>query len=96
MQAAARALVGTGDNAQLVFDAKGLPGDLLRFTGEARSGDVVVPMEVGAALHPDAAPFVATITGWARFTDVHIPLPGLSRVNTVEVDVSSRVTFVEA
>lgn len=96
MQAAARALVGSGDNATLVFDAVGADDDPLRFLGTARAGDVEVPMEVSASLGETQSPLPITLTGWARFTDVKIPLPGMSRVNTIEVEVSAIIAFVAA
>ena len=91
MQAAARSLVGSGENSRLTFDAMGAADDLLRFTGTARAGDVEVPMEVTAALSETDHAITVTLTGWARFTDVHIPLPGMGRVNTIEVDVSAEI-----
>ena len=94
MQAAARALVGSGENSRLTFDAMGSDDDRLRFTGTARAGDVQVPMEVTASLAEADDVITVTLTGWARFTDVHIPLPGMGRVNTVEVDVSADIPFV--
>jgi len=96
MQAAARALVGTDENSRLSFHAHSDPDNPLRFSGQARAGDVVVPMEVTASVEGSTAPLALTLVGWARFTDVHIPLPGMSRVNTVEVDVSAAVTLREA
>jgi hypothetical protein len=94
MQGAVRSLVGSGDNSNLRFDAKGAADDLMRFTGTAQAGDVIVPMEVNAALAALTETLPVTLTGWARFTDVHIPLPGMSRVNTLEVDVNSSLEFV--
>jgi hypothetical protein len=46
----------------------------------------VAPVEVGRSLHLD-------VTGWARFNDVHIPLPGLGGIRTIEADVSGRIPF---
>ena len=93
MQAAARALVGSGENSTLTFDAYGADDDAMRFVGTARAGDVEVPMEVTTAVDEQGDAVTITITGWARFTDVKIPLPGMSRVNTIEVDVSATIPF---
>ena len=95
MQAAARALVGSSDSSLLRFDAYGADDDLLRFQGTARAGDVEVPMEIVAAVGPLGASLPVALSGWARFTDVSIPLPGMGRVNTIEADVSAQVVFVE-
>jgi len=94
MQAAARALVGSGESATLTFDAYGQDDDAMHFAGTARAGDVEVPMEVTAAVDEQGDAVTITLTGWARFTDVKIPLPGMSRVNTIEVDVSAAIPFV--
>ena len=96
MQAAARALVGTEENSRLTFDARSDPVDHLRFSGRAQAGDVIVPMDVAASVEGGTAPLALTLVGWARFTDVHIPLPGMSRVNTIELDVSATLTLLDA
>ncbi|CAB4951090.1 MAG: hypothetical protein F2842_07190 [Actinobacteria bacterium] len=96
MQAAARALVGSSDSSLLRFDAEGADDDLLRFLGTARAGDVEVPMEITAAVGPLGASLPVVLSGWATFTDVSIPLPGMGRVSTIEADISGRVAFLPA
>ncbi len=95
IQSAMRSLVGTGQDSHLVFQAAGAADDLLRFEGQAQAGDVVVPMEVTAVITGSAPKLKVELTGWARFTDVHLPLPGMSRVDSIEVDVNTEIPFVE-
>jgi len=95
IQSAMRSLVGTGEDSHLVFQAAGASDDLLRFEGQAQAGDVVVPMEVTAVITGSAPKLTVELTGWARFTDVHLPLPGFSRVDSIEVDVNTEIPFVK-
>lgn len=94
MQTAARALVHSGNGDVLVFHAAARPDDPWEFDGTARAGDVEVPMRVRVAPVEADRSLHLDVTGWARFDDVHIPLPGLGGIRTIEADVSGRIPFV--
>jgi hypothetical protein len=87
LEKAARALVSRGNGEALVFDATG-PGGAgsWSFSGDARAGDVVVPMSVDARLRDGGT---LDVTGEATFHDVHIPLPGLSHLKEISFAVSA-------
>ncbi|MEZ5115947.1 MAG: hypothetical protein R2737_06740 [Candidatus Nanopelagicales bacterium] len=92
LQAAARVLVSRGNGERLVFDARAAAGTThggpWDFAGDARAGDVVVPMTV-TAQHAGGGRL--TLGGSATFQDVHIPLPGLSHLNEISFEVASEV-----
>lgn len=93
MQTAARALVHSGNGDVLVFHAAASLHDAWEFAGTARAGDVEVPMRVKIEPQNDGGALQLDVKGWARFDDVHIPLPGLSHIRTIEADVSGTIPF---
>lgn len=83
-------LIASGSDGILVFDGEGQQGDTeTAFTGKARAGDVVVDMTITAvASDADGSESQEmTVTGTATFTDVHIPIPGFSKLNTIDIEV---------
>ena len=97
MQAAARALVASGDGQTLVFDAAGPgAGEPLAFSGDAQAGDVVVPMTMQASISDGDGVLHLDLTGSAEFHDVHIPLPGLGGVRTISCDLAASLAVTEA
>ena len=86
--------MGTESNSRLVFEAEG--AEDLEFTGVARAGDVSVPMSLTADVELDGEEAVARLAGTAHFEDVRIPLPGLSRIRAVDVQVSGELLLMRA
>lgn len=58
------------------------------FIGHATAGNVEVPLELIQTRTPDGALEVA---GTSRFSDVHVPLPGLGHIKHLEVDIEGHL-----
>ncbi len=95
MQVAARSLVASGNGETLVFDAAGdhqgaRTDGTLTFAGDAKAGDVEVPMTIDVSVGADdEGLLLLALIGTAEFNDVHIPLPGLSGVRTIGADLQA-------
>ncbi len=92
----ARGLVRRGSDGILTYLGAGQPvEEEIDFAGEAKSGNVLVPMSLRGTAEPDSADRAwLDISGIATFNDVHIPLPGLSGIRRIEVKVSGRLQLV--
>lgn len=85
----ARSLVKSGSDGILTFVGEGDEDNAEAFSGTAKAGDVEVPMTVllGAALDTTDEYREVKLSGQATFNDVHIPLPGLSNIKSIDVQL---------
>lgn len=89
-------LIASGSDGILVFDGKGEQGDIeTSFTGKAQAGDVVVDMAITGTPSGESGSDsqILDVTGTATFTDVHIPIPGFSKLNTIDINVEGQLTL---
>lgn len=93
----ARALVRRGSDGILTYRGAGLPVEAaIEFSGEAKSGNVLVPMSMSGRAEPDASDRAwFDFSGVATFDNVHIPLPGLSGVRRIDLNFSGRLQLVQ-
>lgn len=97
MQGAARALVKKFNGDLLVFAAEGpSQSPPWEVSGNARAGQVDVPMAVQATPQPGEAPRQLLLGGTVTIEDVSIPIPGLSGINSVTFDISGTVVLLPA
>lgn len=89
MDSQVRNLVSGGSDGVLTFKGEGhVSDDEVSFEGRAWSGDVEVPMSLsGQPVDVSDEERDLNVSGTATFTDVHIPLPGLSHINKIDISV---------
>lgn len=89
MDSQVRNLVAGGSDGVLTFHGEGNVGDdAVDFEGSAWAGDVKVPMSlVGEPTDVGGDERDLSITGQAVFSDIKIPIPGLSHIDKIEVTV---------
>jgi hypothetical protein len=57
------------------------------FSGSATAGQISVPL----ALSTQQEQMSLSVRGTSSFTDIHLPLPGLSHIHHLEVDIDGRL-----
>ncbi|MFZ1363046.1 MAG: hypothetical protein WAS05_08990 [Candidatus Nanopelagicales bacterium] len=88
-------LIASGSDGILVFDGKGEQGSSeTSFTGKAQAGDVIVDMSIVGTQSADGQ--TLAVEGTATFTDVHIPIPGFSKLNTIDINVEGTLVLVQS
>jgi hypothetical protein len=58
------------------------------FSGSASAGNITIPLDLKAGGEDAAA---VDLQGRSRFSDVHVPLPGLGHIRHLEVDIDGRL-----
>lgn len=83
------ALVHKGSDGILTFAGSGrVSSDEVHFEGTATAGNVRVPLELTGDVAGDSPRSRdLRISGTATFTDIHIPLPGFSHLDHVDVRI---------
>lgn len=82
-----RALVNRGSDGVLSFEGKGtVTDDYVEFAGRAWAGNVEVPLTLSGTSNGELDhERNVTIGGTATFKDIHLPLPGFTHVNSVDI-----------
>lgn len=88
------ALVHSGSDGRLTFTGTG--ATLAEVTGHASAGNVKVPLELSAASAPGGDDLHLQVTGRTSFTDLHLPLPGMSHIHQIDVDIEGLLTLIRA
>lgn len=57
------------------------------FSGNATAGQITVPLDLAAEEEQASV----SVRGTSSFTDIHLPLPGLSHIHHLEVDIDGRL-----
>ncbi len=97
MQGAARALVKRFDGDLLIFDAEGPAATVpWAVSGNAKAGQVDVPMSVDATPQPGDAPRQLQLGGTVTMDDIEIPIPGLSGINSITFTIDGNVKLTPA
>lgn len=97
MQGAARALVKKFNGDQLLFDAKGsASAQPWEVSGNAKAGQVDVPMTVSATPQPTEHPAQLLLGGTVTMNDISIPIPGLGGINSVTFTIDGTVDLTRA
>jgi len=92
MQGAARALVKRFDGDLLIFEAEGPAASMpWAVSGNAKAGQVDVPMSVEATPQPGDSPRDLLLGGNVTMEDISIPIPGLSGIDSVTFTISGTV-----
>ena len=92
MQGAARALIKRFDGDLLIFEAEGSAADHpWTVSGNAKAGQVDVPMSVEATPQPDDDPSTLLLGGSVTMNDISIPIPGLSGISSVTFSLAGSV-----
>ncbi|MFM7210946.1 MAG: hypothetical protein ACKOYQ_02920 [Actinomycetota bacterium] len=92
MQGAARALVKRFDGDLLVFEAEGTASSHpWTVAGNAKAGQVDVPMSVEATPKPSDDPRQLLLGGSVTMNDISIPIPGLSGITSVTFSLDGTV-----
>lgn len=92
MQGAARALVKKFDGDLLIFEAEGkASAHPWAVSGNAKAGQVDVPMSVQATPQPGADPRQLLLGGTVTMDDISIPVPGLSGITSVTFTIDGTV-----
>ncbi len=80
------ALVAKGSDGVLTFTGTGtVNGDDIAFAGIAKAGNVEVSLQLTGLVAGENADRDVSISGTATFSDIQLPLPGLSNVNHIDV-----------
>lgn len=58
------------------------------FSGQATAGNITVPLTLRTS-QTDGGPLV--VQGSSRFSDVHVPLPGMGHIRHLEVDIDGHI-----
>ena len=94
MQGAARALVKRFDGDLLVFEAEGEAANHpWKVAGNARAGQVDVPMSVEATPEPGDDPSRLLLGGSVTMNDISIPIPGLSGISSITFSLDGSTTW---
>jgi hypothetical protein len=82
-----RALVNRGSDGVLRFEGEGtVSDDYVEFAGRAWAGNVEVPLTLtGTSEGEEHNERDVTIGGTATFHDIHLPIPGFTHVNSVDI-----------
>ena len=97
MQGAARALVKKFDGDQLLFDAQGpASAHPWEVSGNAKAGQVDVPMTVSATPQPTDQPAQLLLGGTVTMNDISIPIPGLGGITSVTFTIGGTVDLTRA
>ena len=97
MQGAARALVKRFDGDLLVFEAEGEAANHpWKVAGNARAGQVDVPMSVEATPEPGDDPSRLLLGGSVTMNDISIPIPGLSGISSITFSLDGTVSLRSA
>lgn len=97
MQGAARALVKRFDGDLLVFEAEGAASSHpWTVSGNAKAGQVDVPMSVEATPKPGDDPRQLLLGGTVTMNDISIPIPGLSGITSVTFSLDGTVSLRSA
>ena len=92
MQGAARALVKRFDGDLLIFEAEGTAADHpWTVSGNAKAGQVDVPMSVEATPRPGDDPSTLLLGGSVTMNDISIPIPGLSGISSITFSLAGSV-----
>jgi hypothetical protein len=92
MQGAARALIKRFDGDLLIFEAEGSAADHpWTVSGNAKAGQVDVPMSVEATPQPGDDPSTLLLGGSVTMNDISIPIPGLSGISSVTFNLAGSV-----
>ena len=92
MQGAARAMVKRFNGDVLIFEAEGAASDHpWAVSGNARAGQVDVPMSVEATPQPGDDPSTLLLGGSVTMNDISIPIPGLSGISSVTFSLAGSV-----
>ena len=92
MQGAARALVKRFDGDLLIFEAEGAAADHpWTVSGNAKAGQVDVPMSVEATPRPGDDPSTLLLGGSVTMNDISIPIPGLSGISSITFSLDGSV-----
>jgi hypothetical protein len=57
------------------------------FSGSAKAGDITVPLDLATDVSGEGL----SLRGRSQFSDVRVPLPGLSHIRHLEVDIDGRI-----
>ncbi len=92
MQGAARALIKRFDGDLLIFEAEGQAAvQPWMVSGNAKAGQVDVPMSVEATPHPGEDPHQLMLGGTVTMNDISIPIPGLSGISSITFSLDGTV-----
>ncbi len=92
MQGAARALIKRFDGDLLVFEAEGkASAHPWTVEGNAKAGQVDVPMAVEATPQPGDDPSHLLLGGTVTMNDISIPIPGLSGISSITFKLDGTV-----
>jgi hypothetical protein len=90
------ALINRGSDGVLSFDGEGtVTDDAVEFVGRAWAGNVEVPLTLSGTSdgeHDDERD--VTLGGTATFHDIHLPIPGLTHVNSVDIHFEGLVKLI--
>jgi hypothetical protein len=94
MQGAARALIKRFDGDLLIFEAEGQAAvQPWMVSGNAKAGQVDVPMSVEATPHPGEDPRQLMLGGTVTMNDISIPIPGLSGISSITFSLDGTVSL---
>jgi hypothetical protein len=92
MQGAARALIKRFDGDLLIFEAEGTAAaQPWTVSGNAKAGQVDVPMSVEATPRPGEDPRHLLLGGTVTMNDISIPIPGLSGISSITFSLDGTV-----
>ena len=92
MQGAARALIKRFDGDLLIFEAEGkASAHPWMVEGNAKAGQVDVPMAVEATPQPGDDPRHLLLGGSVTMNDISIPIPGLSGISSITFSLDGTV-----
>ena len=94
------ALVNSGSDGVLTFDGEGHMSDReVRFEGRAWAGNIEVPLVLIGEPQDDGGDGQlrdVKIDGTATFEDVHLPLPGMGHVKSIDVEIEGLLKLMKA
>ncbi len=92
------ALVNRGSDGVLSFKGKGtVTDDHVEFAGHAWAGNVKVPLTLtGTSTGELEHERDVTIGGTATFKDIHLPIPGFTHVNSIDVHFEGLVKLTRS
>ncbi len=94
------ALVNSGSDGVLTFDGEGHVSDReVRFEGRAWAGNIEVPLVLIGEPQDDGGDGElrdVKIDGTATFEDVHLPLPGMGHVKSIDVEIEGLLKLMKA
>jgi hypothetical protein len=94
-QAAARSFITSNSAHDLVYKGFGaFAGASAAISGQAQAGTLDLTMNLTVTLLGGATPTEVELVGATSFGEVHIPLPGVGKVDDLLVDVDARLAMV--